>query len=51
MSKVIVETKQKLEVIDKVLPRVDAFEKVTGAAMYINDIDMKGMLYRKSPKK
>jgi carbon-monoxide dehydrogenase large subunit len=42
------ESKRKTEVIDKVLPRVDALEKVTGAAIYVNDIDPKGLLFGKA---
>jgi CO/xanthine dehydrogenase Mo-binding subunit len=30
------------------IPRVDAKEKISGAAAYINDIDMPGMLYAKT---
>lgn len=39
---------KKLDVIEKVLPRVDAFEKVTGASIYVNDIDMNRLLFGKA---
>ena len=39
---------KKLDVIENVLTRVDAIEKVTGTAVYINDIEMKGLLFGKA---
>ena len=38
---------EKTSVVGKSVPRVDAFEKVTGAAVYTVDIDLPGMLYGK----
>ena len=37
----------KFDVVGKSVPRVDAYDKVTGAAKYAGDIKLPGMLYAK----